>query len=90
MPRKTFKLFSRTFKQNSRTFQDSKKNPGLFQNVETLERAVLSESLTHFNLRFAWSSWAHYIPEPFLTNANISTASFFYNIFNYTLQHGQL
>ena len=27
-----------------------------FQDVETLERAVLSESLTHFNLRLAWSS----------------------------------
>ena len=58
--------------------------------METLERAVLSESLTHFNLRLAWSNWAHYIPEPFLMNTNISRASFFYNIFNYTLQHGQL
>ena len=33
---KYFPGLSRTYKQNSRTFQDSKKNPGLFQDVATL------------------------------------------------------
>ena len=32
----TFQIFSRTNKQNSTTFQDSKKHPGLFQEVATL------------------------------------------------------
>jgi len=37
--RETSQIFSglpRTYKQNLRTFQDSKKNPGLFQDVATL------------------------------------------------------
>ena len=37
--RKTFQIFSRTYEQNLRTFQDSKKNPGLFQDVATLDQS---------------------------------------------------
>jgi len=35
-PPRYFQGFSRTYEKNSRTFQDSKKNPGLFQDVATL------------------------------------------------------
>ena len=56
MPRKPPSYFPGLLNKIQGLSKTAKKNPGLFQDVETLERAVLSESLTHFNLRLAWSS----------------------------------
>ena len=44
-----FPALSRTNKQNSRTFQESKKNPGLFEDVATLEYDI-NPVFNHQNL----------------------------------------